>query len=212
MYSTPSKLLREASQFSAGLAALFFTGALCCLYWSYSRGAFGNASVMQALNLAPASAIEAQFSVPYKGDHDLLIWYSRTQSMTQCDDLNAISGKAVLRIGDAVVTELALPVRHHRFEADGCAMILWAGPMEPEVRYSLLIETDRIPESLAKLQANLKIDPVADYSFLFLSLELLGTVLFLAASNCAIFAIRWRRAAKAICETRTEQTQEGGQV
>jgi hypothetical protein len=183
------------------MAALFLTGALCCLYWSYSRGAFGNASVMQALNLAPASAIEAQFSVPYKGDHDLLIWYSGTQSTIQCDDLDAIIGKAVLRVGDALIIELTLPVRHHRFEADGCAMVLWTGPMEPKVRYSLVIETDRMPESLAKLQANLKIDPVADYSFLFLSLELFGAVLFLAALSCAIFSVRWRRAAKAICET-----------
>jgi sulfate adenylyltransferase subunit 1 (EFTu-like GTPase family) len=119
--------------------------------------------------------------------------------MAHCDDLDAISGKAVLRRGDTVVMEVDLPVRQHQFDVDGCGMVLWTAPMGPGLDYSLVIETDRMPESLAKLQANIKVDAVLDYGSLFLTFGLLGVVLFLAALNCAVFTVRWRRAAKGSC-------------
>jgi hypothetical protein len=194
MYSTHSKLLREASHFSTSVAVLFLAAAFWCSYWINSRGAFGYASVTKTLNLAAGSRAEATFTVPYKGDHDLLIWFSRTQSMTHCDDLDAIAGKAVLRRGDAVVMEVRLPVRQNRFESDGCGVLVWTGPMGPELSYSLAIEADSLPESLAKLQADIRITPTAEYNAWFLSLGLLGAVLVLAALNCTILSVRLRRA------------------
>lgn len=191
-----SKLLREASYFSAGVTVIFLAAASWCLYWMSSRGAFGDTSVTRALNLAAGSRQEAEFSVPYKGDHDVLIWFGRTQSMAHCDDLDAIDGKALLRRGDALIVELALPVRQHRFDADGCGMLLWTGPMGPELSYRLVIEPERLPESLAKLQASIRIDPTAEYSSLFLSLQLLELALVLAAANSAILSVRLRRATK----------------
>jgi hypothetical protein len=169
--------------------------ALSCLYWISSRGAFGNASIEKTLNVWTGSRTGTTFTVPYKGDHDLLIWYARTQSMAHCDDLDAINGKAILRREDTIIAELAVPVRRHQFQADGCGMILWTGPMGPELSYSLVIEADNVPERLAKLQASIRVDPVPDYNSLFLALGLLGAVLFLASLNCAMLSNRLRRAA-----------------
>jgi hypothetical protein len=171
------------------------------------------APVERPVNLKAGSSISVHFSVPYRGDRDMEIWYPRKASDDVCKDLDGILGKATLtlrgkedvpgifgegpsrRPPETRVAQFPLPVDHHRGDADGCAMVLSTGPMEPQNDYSLLLQVDSIPQSLADSQATVKVELVSDYYLLFLELELVGILLLLAALFCAFLSVRWSRAA-----------------
>lgn len=195
VHSYTFKSLREAVKFSAAVAALFLIAALCCLHWAYSRGAFGAAPVEHPVNLKAGSSINVHFSVPNRGDHRIMIWYSRDASDDVSKNLDGIVGKATLRIGEDLVAQFPLPVYNHSCDGDGCAMVLFIGPTEPRNDYSLLLQVDRIPQSLAESQAAVKVELVSDYYLLFLELELVAALLLLAALSCAFLSARWWRAA-----------------
>jgi hypothetical protein len=74
-------------------------------------------------------------------------------------------------------------------------MVLFAGPMEPRNDYSLLLQVDRIPQSLAESQATVKVVELVSDDHLLLELELVGALLLLAALSCAFLSVRWSRAA-----------------
>ena len=98
VHSYPSRSLREAVRFSTVVAALFLIAAWYCLHWAYSRGAFGRAPVEHPVNLKAGSSIAIEFSVPYRGDRDIEIWYPRNASDDVCKDLDGILGKATLTL------------------------------------------------------------------------------------------------------------------
>lgn len=185
--------LKEAIWFSLSIAVLFLAGALSCVGWAYSRGAYGPAFVAYPANLSPGSSTTARFSVPYKGDYELQIWYFRKQTALTCDELDGIVGKATLLKGNGIVEELSLPVRHHVGDKDGCAMILLTAPMEPAIEYSFVFQIERMPEKFARVQATVKAEHPAEYNYLFLLLEGVAAVLVLGSLVCTLFAVRWWR-------------------
>lgn len=189
-----AKRLREAVKFSAVLAALFLIAACYCLHWAYSRGAFEAASVKHPVNLKAGSSIQLHFSVPKRGDHELKIWYSRNASDDVGKDLDKIFGKATLRVGNALVEEVPLPVSHQASTRDGSAMVLSTGPMDPRNDYSLLLQIDGIPPSLSQSQAMVKVELAPYYHLLFLELEVMAALSFLAALSCTFLSVRWWRA------------------
>lgn len=205
--------MREAVKFSTVVAVLFLIAAWYCLQWAYSRGAFGRVPVEHPVNLKAGSSSAVQFSVPYRGDRDIEIWYPRNASGNVCKDLDGILGKATLtlrgkedvpgifgegplhRPPETAVAQFPLPVYHHSSDRDGCAMVLFTGPMEPRNDYNLLLQVDGIPQSLAESQAVVKVKLVSDYYLFFWQVKLLGALLLLAALSCAFLSVRWWRAA-----------------
>src|ERR1700730_4380107 len=97
--------LRESVRFSAAVAVCFFVAALFCLYWAYSRGAFGAALAERSVNLKAGSSVNVPFSVPNKGDHDVEIWYPRSASDDVSKNLQEIFGEATLGVGDASIAQ-----------------------------------------------------------------------------------------------------------
>jgi hypothetical protein len=138
-----------------------------------------------------------RFSVPYRGDYELQIWYSREQTALMCDELDGIVGKATLLNGNGIVEELSLPVRHHVGDKDGCAMILLTAPMEPAMEYSVAFQIERMPEKFARVQATIKVEHPAEYNYLFLLLEGVAAGLVLGSGVCILFAVRWWRMVRA---------------
>jgi hypothetical protein len=189
--------LKEAIWFSLSIGVLFLTGALSCVSWAHSRGAYGSAFVAYPAKLASESSTTARFSVPYKGDYELQIWYSRKETALTCDDLDGIVGKATLFNGNGIVKELSLPVRHHTGDGDGCAMILLTTPMEPAAEYSFVFQIERMPEKFARVQATVKAEHPAEYNYLFLLLDGVAAVLVLGSVICTFFAVRWWRIVRA---------------
>jgi hypothetical protein len=191
--------LRESVRFSAAVAAGFFVAALFCLYWAYSRGAFGNTTEEHLVNLKAGSSINVPLSVANRGDHNVEIRYSRNASDDVSKGLVEIFGKATLRSGGSVVAEVALPVDQTTSDPDGSAMILFTLPMNPQNHYELSLQVDRIPLELERSQAVVRTELDRLYPLIFLQVEVAIIVLLLMAMLSIFFSIRWWRAVHA-CE------------
>ena len=194
VHSYTSRSLREAIKFSSAVAALFLIAALFCLYWLYNNGAFGSAPVEHPVDLKAGPSINVHFSVPYRGGRDIEIWYPRHASDDVNEEVRQIFGEMTLRTDGSLIEQKVLPVDHFRSDRDGFAMVIFTGPMEPRNDYSLLLQVDRIPQSLANSQARVKVEITFDYYSIFLQLELVVTLLLLATASCAFLSVRWWRA------------------
>ena len=195
MHSYTSKSLREAAKFSAAVAALFLIAALYCLHWLHSRGAFGNGTVECPIHLESGSSITVHFSVPYRGDHDIEIWYPRNASGDVEKDVRQIFGKMTLRTDGSLVEQKVLPVDHGRSDRGGSAMVLSTGPMEPRNDYSLSLEIDRIPPDLARSQGVVRTELEHLYPLIFWQVEFACMCFLLISLFCLFLSVRWWRSA-----------------
>jgi hypothetical protein len=197
------KSVREAVKLSGGLAALFLVGALYCIHWLSSHGAFGKTTVDYPINLQNGSSIIVHFSVPYRADYDIGIWYKRNASDDGEKNVRQIVGRMTLRTDGSLVEQKALPVDHGRSDRDGSAMVLFTGPMEPRNDYSLSLEVDRVPPALVRSQGVVRIELEHLYPLIFWQVEFAVLCSVLISLFCLLMSVRWRRAT-----TRAEKATE----
>lgn len=178
----------------AGL--LLFATAVYCRYWTYTRGASGITPVQLPVRLEENVPVSARFSVAEKGDHDVEIEYSSDASDDVGRDLDKISGKATLTCDGAVLAQAKLPVEHGRFSNGHGAMVLFTVSTKPRDEYVLLLQISRLPPTLARSQASVKVELDPNYYFLFWPIRLLSVLLLLSALLCMFPLIRygWRMA------------------
>ncbi len=193
-----AKSLREAVKLSAAIAMLFLGATLSCLYWAYSRGAFGATAFEYPVYLEDSSSVNVHFSVTEKGDHDVEIQYSYDASekvRKVHKDLEQISGKAILRTGGVVLAYATLPVEHERFTNGFGSMILFTRAMEPRTDYDLELEINRLPSTFAGSQGTVRVELDPTYYLIFPQLALLAVWLLLLGLLCTFVSIRWWRVA-----------------